>query len=591
MRIATLALTTLLGAAQAAPLTLTNPQGEGLAQVMVTYRPVQSASQDKSDNGYSQPGTVQPLNREVTLFTDAAGRVNLPDFAGAQLVRLRKPGFKDQQLTLQPGEQPAPVALRPETDPRALAEQKPANVWFASLDLGDPALKKHFILQCGFCHQQGTQYLRWARTEAEWTDTFQRMIGYGARLHDEAQSRLPSRLVAGYGKLNAEPEKLGQARPWDAGLGKDRIMEYPIGDSFSQMHDLLAHSNGKIYVGDNLQDRLYEIDTKNDTYVVHKLPKQPHDELGGLLAGRLKQFPKHETYLGIHSFAESARDGHIFITASVQRRLVEFAPESGQFTVHEMDQGFYPHTVRIDSRDRVWFTLALSNQIAMLDRATGQFHYFDLPARGVRESISLGLTGLILKLVNWGWLSLADLPIDEQSTGLPLPYGIDIAPDDSVWFARLHTDAIGRIDPDTFDTRLIDTPFTGPRRLRADRDGNLWISAFAEGQVVKYTPASNRFTHYDLPTEPIGSDTPYSLNVDRARHQLWVNGTASDTLIRFDIASESWRVYPLPRRVSFTRDVEIAEDGTVYTTNSSFPSWHIEDGQPTLIELVPGDLE
>jgi len=44
----------------------------------------------------------------------------------------------------------------------------------------------------------------------------------------------------------------------------------------------------------------------------------------------------------------------------------------------------------------------------------------------------------------------------------------------------------------------------------------------------------------------------------------------------------------MPRKVSFTRDVEIAADGSVYTSNSSFPSWQIEDGQPTLIKLTPG---
>jgi hypothetical protein len=45
---------------------------------------------------------------------------------------------------------------------------------------------------------------------------------------------------------------------------------------------------------------------------------------------------------------------------------------------------------------------------------------------------------------------------------------------------------------------------------------------------------------------------------------------------------------PLPRRVAFTRDVEIAEDGTAYTSTSSFPSWHVEDAQPTAIRVQRG---
>ena len=37
--------------------------------------------------------------------------------------------------------------------------------------------------------------------------------------------------------------------------------------------------------------------------------------------------------------------------------------------------------------------------------------------------------------------------------------------------------------------------------------------------------------------------------------------------------------------VRLTRDIEIAEDGTVYTSTSNFPSWHVEDAQPTMIRV------
>jgi streptogramin lyase len=86
----------------------------------------------------------------------------------------------------------------------------------------------------------------------------------------------------------------------------------------------------------------------------------------------------------------------------------------------------------------------------------------------------------------------------------------------------------------------------------------------------------------------MGSDTPYALNVDKKRGIVWVNGNQSDSLHALDIKAQTWRSVPLPRRVSFTRDIEIAEDGTVYTSTSNFPSWHTEGGQPTLIRVQPG---
>jgi streptogramin lyase len=355
----------------------------------------------------------------------------------------------------------------------------------------------------------------------------------------------------------------------------------------SQTHDMLVGRNGLVYVADNIQDRLYETNPQTNEITVYKIPHLPGDVPGGLLARRLKTFPRHDSTSNAHSLAESARDGHIFITPSAQRRIVEFDPETKQFKLHEIGGGFYPHTIRMDAQDRVWFTLALSNQIGMLDRTTGKFKLYDLPTRGFREWLNVRLIGFMFRLINWGVPLSHWLPIDRQATGTPLPYGIDVTPDGKVWFARLHTDEIGVLDPATGDVKMIRTPFTGPRRLRSDAEGNLWIAAFPESAIARYAPATGEFTRYDLPVLPKGSDPPYSLNVDRPRGIVWVNGNQSDSLYALDIASGAWRVFPLARRGSFTRDVEFAPDGVVYTSISNFPSWHVEGMQPTLIRLQP----
>ena len=140
-----------------------------------------------------------------------------------------------------------------------------------------------------------------------------------------------------------------------------------------------------------------------------KIPHREGDAAGGLLAARLKDFPRHDSTSNAHSLAQSARDGHIFITPSAQQRLVEFDPATGAFELHEMGAGFYPHTIRIDAQDRVWFTLALSNQIAMFDRATKRFTLHDLPTRGWREWLTVTLIRPIFKLMSWG-LPLAGGP-------------------------------------------------------------------------------------------------------------------------------------------------------------------------------------
>jgi len=569
----------------ALPVTVTDPAGKPLATVMVSRQPETPAPVDKSDNGYATSGQTQQAFFEVTRFTDAAGRTDIPGADHPWKLRLRKPGYQDRVLAN--NELGKPVAMVPETDVAALAAQQPANAWASTIDFGDADLKKEFMLQCNFCHQQGGALLRRDRTTEEWETAMKRMVRYGARLSSEGQKKIPALLESHWKKVNANPSLVPRGTPWAASLSDVTIREMPIGDAMSQMHDLLLHSNGMVYVGDNLQDRMYEINLATGQYTVYKIPPLPGDALGGLLAGRLRDFPKHETYQGIHSLAESPKDQHIFITPSYQRRLIEFDPVSKGFRTHAMDSGFYPHTVRFDAKDRVWFTLALSNQVGMFERTSQKFTLYDLPFRSTMERITVTLTPFFFKLMGWGIPIANYVKVDHVSTGVPLPYGIDITPDGKAWIARLHTDEIASVDPETGVVTMVKTPFKGPRRLRSDREGNLWIVAFNESEIARYVPKTGVFTRFDLPLQPKGSDTPYSLNVDRARHQVWVNGTNSDSVYRLDIASGQWLQIPMQRRVTFTRDVEISPKGQVYVTSASFPSWHIEDGQPTLMEITP----
>ncbi|TJY56225.1 hypothetical protein E4T66_19895 [Sinimarinibacterium sp. CAU 1509] len=568
--------------ATALELKLTGADGTELPAVMVRAWSTAPAVGEHSGNGTPLRGRAQP---EHAWFTDAHGllRIAKPPFADLRL-QLRRPGYRTLNLDRVRGDAYLELRLEPESDPAALAASRPANAWFSQLDLGDATLKKHFALQCAFCHQQGNAFLRRERSADQWHGAIARMITYGSRLASAAQDALPERLSRGYRELREHPQRIPAGTPWSQDLAGIAITEWPIGDAMSQMHDLLAHSNGKVYVGDNLKDDLYEIDPVSGGYTIYKLPHDPGDDPGGLLAARLRSFPQHETYVGLHSLAESPADGHIFMTCSLQRRLIEFAPESGTFIVHRFNEGYYPHTIRADARNRVWFTLALSNQVAMLDRRSGRFAFVDLPPRNLRERITVALVGVILRLADWG-LPLNRLPIDWQSSGLPLPYGVEVAPDGAVWFARLYADDIGRIDPQTLALTMVPTPFAGPRRLRADADGNLWIAAFPESAIARYDPRSGSFTRHELPVQPTGSETPYSLNVDRARGIVWVNGNQSDSVMAFDIARQTWHFVPLPRAVSFTRDVEITADGAAWTSTSNFPSWHTEGGQPTLIRI------
>jgi virginiamycin B lyase len=578
VRIALLALLALAPTAQAATLVVKNPQGEPLSQVMITRTPLAQAEADLSDDGYTPHGATNTASTVITRFTDTRGAVRFDDPNEPVNYRARGQGYVDAYFTDPASE----LVMQPMTRQQHIASY-PSNVWLSQLSFGgDEELKKTFQLNCAFCHQQASPFMRNERTQEQWLSVIERMNTYGARLPDDDHQQVAQLLQKEYRELRENPETIPSPRQWEPHLSAIEMTEWPIGDGFSQMHDFLLHPNGFIYIGDNLFDRIYELDPKTGKYTVYKVPHDEDMRLGGIMGNRFKVFPKMYNYMGVHSFAYSKKDGNIFITPSMQQALLEFDIKTKEFISHEMPEGFYPHTIRTDEQDRVWFTMAISSQVAMFDRSSKSFTMYDLPARGFME-----------------WLTIKSLPIlfsidpenrplpspDRESTGLPMPYGIDVDPDGMVWVARLYANDLARIDPATGDIKMIDFPYNGPRRLRIDADGNLWIVAFQDSLLVKYEPKTDTFTKYEL---PVINEVPYALNVDRQRGTVWVNGNQSDTILSFDIKTESWKVYPMPRQRFFTRDIEISEeDGAVYTTNSHFPTWQSEGGVPTLLRITP----
>jgi virginiamycin B lyase len=559
-------------------LLVKDAQGNPLAQIMVTSTPQETPPADLSDDGYAPDGVTNTAPALVTRFTNASGKVSFDDRDKPANYRIRAQGYADAYLA----ELPEELVLQAATSEQVYANY-PSNVWLSQLRFGgDEELKKRFQLNCAFCHQQASPFMRNERTEEEWINVIERMNTYGARLPEGDHQQVARLLQQEYRELRAHPETVPPPRRWEDHLSTIEMTEWPIGDGFSQMHDFLLHPNGYIYIGDNLFDRIYELDPDTGKYTVYKVPHSPDMTVGGILGNRFKVFPKMGNYMGVHSFAYSKKDGNIFITPSMQQALLEFDVKSKIFITHPMPEGFYPHTIRTDEQDRVWFTLALSSQVAMFDRTNKEFTLYDLPARGVKEWLIFKSLPLLFSIDPQN----RPLPaVDRESTGVPMPYGIDVAPNGMVWVARLYANDLARIDPDTGEVTMIDFPYNGPRRLRIDADGKLWIVAFQDSLLVSYDPQSGVFERYEL---PVINEIPYALNVDRQRGVVWVNGNQSDTLLAFDIATKSWKVYPVSRQRFFTRDIEIDEkDGAIFTTNSHFPTWQSEGGVPTLLRIRP----
>lgn len=534
---------------------------------------------------------------EMTVLSDDAGRFESADLVSdtRYAVRVRRIGWKDlrvEEKLLPPnGQVELELRVEREADPAAVAAQLPANYWWGLVleRVEDEGHREQLVRQCTFCHQQGNLGTRIQREDWRWEKVLDLMSRMGAGLDPEIRAQVPALFNAAYHPDNAVPKltremgEPGFAPPPGAAARRAVIEEYVLGGRASVQHDITVHPDGRIYSVDMMQDILFRLDPSVPGGQREAFPL-PDDglPLNGVFGTASVMPPNSNAHVGPHSL-QVAPDGGIWITLALGNRLAHFDPATENWTIEILPDGLYPHTLRFDSRGRIWYTIAVSNHLGMYDPASGRHEVIRLPARSWGEAIALRTLPLML------WMSKTfDVSLGAtEGEGLPVPYGVDIAPDGSVWFSQLNAHKIGRVDPDTLEVTMLDTPFTAPRRMRFDSKGNLWIPGFSSSLLARFNPETQAFRTWELPIEPLGTETPYALNVDRRSDTVWICGTSSDTLIRFEPESQTFTIYPLPTRVSYTRELDFDESGAVWTSNSNVPAWQIETGLPRVIRLDP----
>lgn len=484
----------------------------------------------------------------VSVFTQDDGRFVFPPLRpGTWRLRARRIGWQDVELDgvvlARHGVATRDLSLVPATDANAL---QPATAFLGRILEGfpDATTRGDFTLSCGNCHQIGGPRFVRAKTEDEWTAVVERMLTFLPPYHSETRGLILPAILDALGP-DAELPPLPLPAPASGDALRSVVYEYGLGDATARpgCHDLELGTDGVLYADSGIR----WIDPRT---------------------GERGTFPMNG---GGHSI-ERAPDGSMWITQTDTDTLTRLDVTTGEFTYHPLprigdDQGSYPHTLRFAPDGTIWFTVTKSNHLARFDPATGAFAYWDLPAADPAE------TGL----------------------SIPVPYGCDVAPDGTVWWSQLFGQRIGRFDPVTETLTAWRPPFYGPRRLHVDQDGIVWVPGYGSGVLGRFDPAIERWKEYPLPTGVAGasgtSELPYSLNANRRNGEVWVTGSNSDTLIRFAPASERFTVFPLPTRGSFTREVEFDPDDNAWTCTSNEPDAAGARGRGKFVkvELPPRD--
>jgi len=539
----------------------------------------------------------EPAQR-VSVWSGEAGAFATPPLAPGRshLVRARRIGFADAQRAGVAAGDAVTLVLARHADPAAVAAQLPAHHWWSRVvaRFDDVEAQHRLKRECTFCHQQGSEWTRRPRPLEEWQKLIVAMERRGARLTAPLHEGLPAALAAAWDPAEAVPaltqgwqdaERFAPAPPPE--VRRAVVEEWDLGSRASMQHDVIVHPDGRLYSVDGSQDQLHRLDPQDGTREAWDVPQQdlPLGGIFGEARGPVSQTAVSR--VGPHSL-QVAPDGSLWLTLAIGNRLARFDPASERFAVHEVAEGYYPHTLRFDRKGRIWYTMAASNHVGRFDPETNEQRHVRLPARTLAQAVVLRLMPAML------WLDeRVDLRSRTSGGGsgngftMPVPYGIDVAPDGGVWFSQLNEDRIGRIDPETLAVEVFETPFPAPRRLRFDRAGTLWIPSFSAGSITAYDPQAGTYRSYELPIRPLAGETPYALAVNPLTNDVWVCGTNSDTLIRFEPESERFTVYPLPTRVTYTRELDFDALGRVWTSNSNSPAWQIEGGQPRVLRLDP----
>lgn len=542
----------------------------------------------------------EPRDQKETVYSDADGRYTIDTtLIGGVSLRGRAPYFGDQN---QPLKLQADSVVEQDfllvqlQSAEEISATLPASAHASTLPFQDEEIRNTFISQCNYCHQQGNSITRIPRSHEAWSDTVWRMETYAAYMTYGEHNQIVDLLSEGF---NGTPVDVQQSDIYSEELSQASIKEWLVATPMSFLHDTVVGQDGKLYGIDEGSDTIYVLDRETAELKAHQMDPEG-EPVAGDFAGIQMPLGIFTGTHGPHSMAQ-IDDGRMYITAALSSSLFMFDPETEEFTRYDIPRGFlwrkglYPHTIRADEDNNVWFTVTFSNRVMKFDTTTEQFTDIALPSDSALNWMTDVFMGTVLKVAalfpqeNLHMAFSHHKWLNGGKDVLSMPYGIDINPlDGGIWYGKLIGNKIGHIDPETLEITEFDTPHKGPRRMRFDKEGILWIPSFDEGVLMRFDPASKQFTNIKLPLLSEDEyEVPYALNVHHDTGDVWIAANNSDRVLRYIPSDNRFITYPMPSRVVWFRDLEFTQEGHVCTSNSNLPAYAHEDGLPAFVCIDP----
>jgi virginiamycin B lyase len=160
--------------------------------------------------------------------------------------------------------------------------------------------------------------------------------------------------------------------------------------------------------------------------------------------------------------------------------------------------------------------------------------------------------------------------------------GIQVAPDDTIWFAEQFANYLGHYFPATGRYQLYPLPWlsipdsahpgqvrrlsSAPNELALDAQGQVWFTEFNADRLGRLDPRTGRMQHYALSAKAsVQTLYPYGVTSD-AQGMIWFTESGTNRLGRLDPTTGAMRLFAAPDPHALLMEIASDAQGSIWVT-------------------------
>jgi len=489
------------------------------------------------------------------------------------------------------------ITMRPEAN---VADQVPASAWLG----GDPDSNDYqmTMVQCSNCHQLGADRMKKLSMKLKGKDFNERQEAW---LHRSIEDLGPQH----HNSWKPEPVETDPKRveAWNSVVQYMRYVTMRLGENNqlrwglkegSPFYNALLDPPTSLFAPRDMEiivpnlARYFPVSFDNYTGY------DDVERLGAYGVTKKTQIDEFvlPTFGWTREVVKTPGSDRVWFVETDKDRIGALNPKDGSVEFYAIpgkgQQG--PHTMNADAHGNLWIACEDSFYVARFNTLTKEWRmypphpgtlfgvthdfafnsdrYVEPDAEGRIWLTDLGKNELWGLNVETGDVKLYRQPVTAGETHFhSLLYGATFdTKRQQVWWAQLYGN-IGSFDTkENVSDRIVPlSRGSGARRL-AVSDDFVWAAMSGAGALLKINLDTGlEVGRYNLPDR---GAAPYGITYDKKRNAIWLACSNADRIYRFDIAKETFKQYPLPRKETFLRVIDIDhETGDIWTTYASLP--------------------